>query len=200
MSSENRTHILSELQVEDDQLELSVYKGLPGDLGAKRTHILSYNPISQASCGSCGIGRAGLQVDAPRRFSNRAPARPGGLRSPTHPALSVAVRPWDARQIGALVGNVISVPAFRCEARRAAFRISHLERRRPLGAQLPTCSSCVRMAFAFDPRWIRGGNAFDPPLLRIGSIGLAGEAAVPSGHDTLARWAPPRLGPAARSE
>lgn len=83
---------------------------------------------------------------------------------------------------------------------RAAFHISHLERRRPLGAQLPTCSSCVRMAFAFDPRWIRGGNAFDPPLLRIGSIGLAGEAAVPSGHDTLARWAPPRLGPAARSE
>ena len=89
---------------------------------------------------------------------------------------------------------------FRYEARRAAFRISHLERRRPLGAQLPTCSSCVRMAFAFDPRWIRGGNAFDPPLLRIGSIGLAGEAAVPSGHDTLACWAPPRLGPAARSE
>lgn len=89
---------------------------------------------------------------------------------------------------------------FSMEARRAAFRISHLERRRPLGAQLPTCSSCVRMAFAFDPRWIRGGNAFDPPLLRIGSIGLAGEAAVPSGHDTLARWAPPRLGPAARSE
>lgn len=156
--------------------------------------------ISQASCGSCGIGRAGLQADAPRRFSNRAPARPGGLRSPTHPVRSVAVRPWDARQIGALVGNVISVPAFRCEARRAAFRISHLERRRPLGAQLPTCSSCVRRAFAFDPRWIRGGNAFDPPLLRIGSIGLAGEAAVPSGHDTLARWAPPRLGPAARSE
>ncbi len=93
-------------------------------------------------------------------------------------------------------------PRARFSMRSAKGSLPHLASRTQATPrrQLPTCSSCVRMAFAFDPRWIRGGNAFDPPLLHIGSIGLAGEAAVPSGHDTLARWAPPRLGPAARSE